>query len=361
MEQPLSGFLKFLLQAREHFGRALAADPEFGLAHCLKGYFAMLLYKQAGVAPAAQSARTALALVAKATAREQSHVEALDAWAAGDLDRTLAIWEAILADHPTDTLALRLAHLKYFWLGRPRDMRASVERVVPRWSRDLPGWGAVLSCRCFAHEECGDYATAEAAGRAAVALDPADLWATHAVAHVIEMPDRHDESIVSLAELEHHWAGANTPWHPLWWHRALFHLERREFDMVLDLYDRRFRDLNSPLAQVQPDFHIDIQNAASMLFRLERHDVPVGDRWIELADKAEKRIGDCRSPFTLPHWLMALAATSRHEAAERMLDAMRAFSHGSETIAAIVGDVALPVGEAVLAHRRGQYARALEL
>src|SRR5262245_46524615 len=50
----------------------------------------------------------------RATAREQSHVEALDTWAAGDLDRTLAIWEAILADHPTDTLALRLAHLKYF-------------------------------------------------------------------------------------------------------------------------------------------------------------------------------------------------------------------------------------------------------
>src|SRR5262249_46554186 len=84
-------------------------------------------------------------LVAKATAREQSHVEALDAWAAGDLDRTLAIWEAILADYPTDTLALRLAHLKYFWLGRPRDMLASVERVVPQWDRDLPGWGAILS------------------------------------------------------------------------------------------------------------------------------------------------------------------------------------------------------------------------
>src|SRR5262249_27938298 len=83
--------------------------------------------------PPAPSARTARPLVAKATAREQSHVEALDAWSAGDLDRTLAIWETILADHPTDTLALRLAHLKYFWLGRPRDMLASVERVVPQW------------------------------------------------------------------------------------------------------------------------------------------------------------------------------------------------------------------------------------
>ena len=361
MEGALSSFLKFRLDAREHLSRSLAADPEFGLAHCLKGYFAMLLYKQAGVAPAAQSARTARPLVAKATARERSHVEALDAWAAGDLDRTLAIWEAILADYPTDTLALRLAHLKYFWLGRPRDMLASVERVVPQWDRDLPGWGAILSCRCFAHEECGNYVIAEAAGRAAVALDPADLWATHAVAHIMEMQDRHDDGIAWLGELERHWAGGNNLLHHLWWHRALFHLERREFEEVLDLYDRRFRDLNSPLAQAQPDYHIDIQNAASMLFRLERHDVPVGNRWIELADKAEKRIGDCMSPFTLPHWLMALAATGRYEAAERMLDAMRAFSRGRRTIAAIVGDLALPVGEAVLAHRRGQYSRAVDL
>src|SRR3989454_6866104 len=279
MERALSSFLKFRLDAREHLSRSLAADPEFGLAHCLKGYFAMLLYKQAGVAPAAQSARTARALVARATAREQPHAAALYAWAAG---------------------------------------------------------------------------------RAAVELDAADLWATHAVAHIMEMQDRHDEGIAWLGELEPHWAGANNLLHHLWWHRALFHLERREFDVVLDLYDRRFRDLNSQLAQLQPDFHIDIQNAASMLFRLERHDVGVGDRWIELADKAEKRIGDCRSPFTLPHWLMALAATGRDEAAQRMLDAMRAFSHGRETIAPIVGEVALPVGEAVLAHRRGQYFPAVD-
>jgi hypothetical protein len=80
MERALSSFLKFRLDAREHLSRCLAADPEFGLAHCFKGYFAMLLYKQAGVAPAAQSARTARALAAKATTREQSHVEALEAW-----------------------------------------------------------------------------------------------------------------------------------------------------------------------------------------------------------------------------------------------------------------------------------------
>ena len=36
----------------------------------------------------------------------------------------------------------------------------------------------------------------------------------------------------------------------------------------LDLYDRRFRNLSSPLVAALPDFHVDVQNAASMLFRL---------------------------------------------------------------------------------------------
>ena len=79
---------------------------------------------------------------------------------------------------------------------------------------------------------------------------------------------------------------------------------------MLDLYDQRFRNLAAPLRS-QPDVFIDVQNAASMLFRLQRLGVDVGDRWEELADKAEARIGDCLSAFTLPHWLMALTATGR--------------------------------------------------
>jgi hypothetical protein len=67
----------------------------------------------------------------------------------------------------------------------------------------------VLSCRSFAHEECGDYAIAEPAGRAAIEIDPGDVWGTHAVAHIMEMQGRYTEGIAWLDELQRHWQGAN--------------------------------------------------------------------------------------------------------------------------------------------------------
>ena len=355
----LGAYVGYRADGAQHLARALAADGEFGLAHCLGGYVTMLSYKRANLPSAAAAARSARA--AKATPREKAHGAALEAWIAGDLDRALAVWEEILVEHPTDLLAFRLAHFNNFWLGRAEAMRDSAERVAPRWARDVPDYGTILSCRCFAAEECGDYAAAEPLGRAALETDSADLWGVHALTHVLEMQGRRQEGLDLLAAHEEYFAGGNNFIHHLWWHAAMFRLEQRDFDAVLELYDRRFRNLASPLTQALPDLYIDVQNAASMLFRLERQGVDVRQRWFELADKAEQRIGDCLSAFTQPHWIMALAAAGRLDAARRMLEAMRDFGRSGGTVAEVVGDVALPVSEAVLAHRCGEPARAVAL
>lgn len=360
-DRSLRGYLMYRADTPEHLARCIAADPEFALAHCTKGYLVMLTYKQANVPVAAAAAQTARSLAADATPRERQHVAALEAWIAGDLERMLSLWEDILAAHPTDVLAFRLAHFNNFWLGRPQAMRSSVERVSASWSPGLEGYGTLLACRAFACEECGDYVTAEQAGRASVDIDPANLWGTHALAHVLEMQGRHAEGIAFLDGLERHWTGASNLAHHLWWHRALFHLERCEFDAVLELYDKRFRNLTSALTQAQPDLYIDIQNAASMLFRLEQQGVDVGGRWIEIADKAEQRIGDCLSAFTLPHWVMALAAAGRDTAAQKMIAAMREFGQSEQALAPIVGRIAVPVAQAICAHRRGDFSRAVDL
>ncbi len=357
----IDGYLRYRADLPLRVTALMEADPEFGLAHCLKGYFAMLSYKAAALPMARQALADAWTFTTSATPREQAHAAALEAWIDGAPDRAVAIWNQILADYPLDILAFRLAHFVNFWLGRPEAMLASVLAVERHWSEALPGYNGMLGCRCFAHEESGYYTEAEHAGRDAIRRDPEDLWAAHGVAHVLEMTGRRGEGIAWIGGLHQNWEQGNNLRHHLWWHLAMYHLERGDHARVLALYDTRFRDMNAPLTQAVPDLYIDMQNAASMLFRLRRHGVDAGDRWVELADKAEARIGDCLSGFTLPHLMMALVATGRDAAAERMLAGMRDFAQGEGINARLVATLALPVTEAVLAHGQGRYDRAVAL
>jgi len=357
----IEGYLSYRADTPARLQQLLAADPELGFAHLLKGYFLMLSFNVAHVPAARAALEAAERLSGGATGRDRAHVAVLGRWIGGDVDATLRGWEQILDEHPLDLLAFRLHHHMAFWQGRADLMAAQAETTLERWSPALAGWPTLLACRCFAEEELGNYAVAEAAGRAAIALQPGDLWAAHGVAHVLEMQGRCEEGLAWLAALEPNWDGGNNLKHHLWWHRALYHLEQGAFEEVLGLYDRRFRDLAAPLTQSQPDLYIDVQNAASMLFRLERQGVDVGGRWGELADKAEMRIGDCLSVFTLPHWMMALTAGGREEAAGRMLEGMRAFAAGGAgTAAGLVRDYAIPIGEALVARARGEPGRACE-
>jgi tetratricopeptide (TPR) repeat protein len=354
-QRALRSFAAYDADLVERVQAVQQADPQFALGHCLWGYVMMLAYSRAAVPVADEACHAALKHAGSATPREQAHVRALERWIAGDIESALVEWEDIVSSAPHDVLAIRLLHANYFWLGRAADMRASLERVLPRWSESTPGYSGLLACLAFSLEETGNYAAAERAGRRAVELDPAEVWGAHAVAHVLEMQRRPQEGIAWLNDLERHWEGKGSFLHHLWWHRAMFHLALREFDAVLDLYDRRFRNLASPLVVAMPDFYVDVQNAASMLLRLELRGVTVGARWNELADKAEIRIGDHLSAWTLPHWMMALAGAGRDAAARSMLEAMRL------SPSAVVREVALPVCQALLAHRRGQHDLVVSL
>lgn len=90
--------------------------------------------------------------------------------------------------------------------------------------------------------------------------------------------------------------------------------------------------------------------------------VAVGDRWQELADKAEERIGEAGHLLLLPHLMMALAATGRAEAARRFLAALRELAGDrGRWAAAALADVVIPVCEAAWAHRQGDYPRVVDL
>lgn len=353
----VEGYVGYRADMKARMDALFAADPGFSMAHCVQGYLFMMAFNAAAL----PGARGALAASRRTvgTAREEAHKSALEAWISGDLQGACDIWDQVVRNHPRDLLAFRLSHFVNFWCGRVDVMLAAVLGAERHWGADLPGYGAILACRCFAHEEAGYYIEAENAGRTAIRHDEGDLWAAHGVAHVLEMTGRRREGIAWIEALQPRWDAKNNLKHHLWWHRAMYHLELGDFDAVLDLYDAGFRDLASPLVGAVPDLYIDVQNAASMLYRLGRHGVDAGDRWTELADKAEARIGDCLSAFTLPHWMMALVATGRDAAAARMLQGIQDFSRGGSALAQLVGTVALPVTRAVFANGQGRHADAL--
>ena len=353
----VSAYLTFQKDTGLHLKQTLTADPEMAMAQCLRGYFFQLFCNPAVAGKAEQSLNAAKASANKngATRREKLHIAALEAWCKGDLIGATDRWEDILLEAPRDTLALRLAHFTHFYFGRGDAMRDSVARTLYAWDDSQPDYGRVLGLYAFGLEESGDYAKAEEFGRRAVADNPADIWSVHAVAHVMEMQGRRSDGIEWLNGLESSWSTANNFAYHVWWHRSLYHLELQQYDRVLELYDSHIR------GDQDSDDYLDMSNGAAMLWRLEANGVDVGDRWQELADKSERRTEDHLLVFADAHFVLALAADGKFDAAARMLETMRGATDDTTTEGPIFANVGLPLCEAILALAQGEHGKAVDL
>jgi tetratricopeptide (TPR) repeat protein len=279
----------------------------------------------------------------------------LAAWIARDQTRTIEIFESILAAHPCDIVALKLAQYLLFYSGDATRMRDTVAKAIAAWDVSLPCYSFALGCHAFGLEECGAYAEAERAGKRAVELDPADIWGAHAVAHVFEMQERTEEGLAWIDALTPGWAKANNFVFHVWWHRCLFLLKQRRYDEALARYDSEVRAEST-------DEQLDITNAVALLWRLEQAGIDVGTRWQELAQRAAARLDDHMLAFGDAHYAMALAAARRANDFARWQESARTYAaQGHETEAIVMGAVGIALGEAAFAHRRRDFARALDL
>lgn len=353
IDASIAAFLAFRLDTGDRLKPGLAADPACVFANVLRGCYMMLMGNRTLVPRAAKSLAAAEAAAAGATAREQAHVAALAAWVGGDFAGAVRRWEAILPEHPRDVIAMRLANFGHFYFGDAEAMRASFARCLHAWDESVPGYGFMLGAYAFAQEEAGDYAAAERDGRRAVEIHPHDVWATHAVAHVMEMQGRADEGVAWITGLEGNFGDCHNFTNHLWWHRALFHWDRGRHDTALDLYDRQVRTEST-------DDSLDIANAASLLWRLELAGVPVGDRWAELAVRAAERIDDHMLVFADAHFAMALAAAGAPGDAARFAESCSAYAGGTETESTVMREAGLDLVASILAFRAGDYGTATD-
>jgi tetratricopeptide (TPR) repeat protein len=352
----VSDYFEYRLSAGDRVKAALAADPTFVMGQCLRGYFMLLIGSTSTVPAARKALEQARSFAPLASTREQMHVAALAAWCEGDTRRACGIWQQIVAENPTDLLALRLDHFTNFWRGESRALRDVPAAALRGFGADLPGYGNVLGMLSFGLEECGDYAEAEKAGRRSVEIDPDDLWGIHAVAHVLEMQGRLAEGTAWLDQPGGTWANRNPFKDHLWWHTALFPLEAGDYDRVLALYD-------SEVKVDESGFYLDVQNAASLLLRLEFCGVDVGARWRQLADIAETRVDDHVLGFTDTHFMMALARDGRQSAAAALLESLRRFAGVADANSArpVAGSLTIPVCEAIGAFAEGNFDRTVEI
>jgi tetratricopeptide (TPR) repeat protein len=287
-----------------------------------------------------------------ATPRELAHVNALAALVAGDFVEAGHRWDAA-ADGTHDLAAVRFAHDVYLHCGADADRLASTTEALTRWAPDDPGYGALLGMHSFSLEEAGHYDDATAAGLEALARDPDDLWALHALAHVYEMTDDQDAAIDLLGGTQDRWRTQDLLATHIWWHLALRLIAAGDHDEVLAIHDALVPTATTAFR---------LCDLTSLLWRLELVGVEVGDRWDVLADRWAATDERHTCGFLDVHAAMVFARRPAHPGAATFLDGVEGAhidvaSENAQTFRTAV----VPLVGAITAFGAGDRAVAAEI
>ncbi|HEY1291017.1 MAG TPA: tetratricopeptide repeat protein [Burkholderiales bacterium] len=329
---------------------AVRADPESGAAQLVEATLLVCSRDARDFEPAARAyARlTQLGL----TVQQQTHVRAIRAALEGDLAGACRVYDEILAHTPHDLLALAAAQTFDYYLGNPASQLARTTRALESWQRTAPGYHVVLAMHAYALQECGAYEEAEAAAYRALALQPWDVRAHHAVAHVMEMQGRFEEGIRWLGARSALWTGAGAASTHLWWHIALYHLELGRPEQALAIYDHR----------MQGDSLSELIDASALLWRLQLAGAPLGKRFHALAAQWSPYAEDAYCAFNDLHAMMAFVGGQRPDDASRLLAALeRRVARRSGANHDMTRLVGLPASRALAAFGRGDYSGAARL
>ena len=355
LERCLDQSLAFVGDPIADIDAVLRDNPGFIMGHCFKAGMLTQAMEVRIYRDILASVKAAERLIDKANDREKGHIAALLAWVDGDFFGAVQHWEDVVTRYPHDLLALTLVHLTDVLLGDVAGQRDCVARVFPLWDESMPGYEFVLGFYSFGLEENRDFSHAEEIGRRAVAMRPQHPYAIHAVAHVLEMKGRQSGGIWWMTSRTGDWATTNFDNH-LWWHLALFHLDLKQTDKVLEIYDSNLRS-----AGRSDEKYAELDSAA-LLWRLKMLGVDVGERWSELADKWEPASNDTLYAFNDVHAMMAFVAAGRTTAASELLNANERYvDHASDANVAMSRIMGLPFCRALQAFAAENYGDCVDL
>lgn len=346
-----SRFARFCGDPLEPLRDALADSPDFSMALIAKAWIYALSTEPQATAQARRMVED-LKDMPKGV-REASHIEALKLAAATEWTMASRALDIHNANFPTDLIGVMAGHQVDFLTANARNLRDRIARALPAWD-GVHGRSHLLGMLAFGLEEAGDYERAEEAGMAALAADPDDSWAHHAVAHVMEMQGRAAEGRDFIRKRRAHWA---QPQNFLkvhnWWHLALCYLELGEPDAALAVYDDDIRGEPSTVAQ-------NLVDASALLWRLHLLGVDVGDRWEELADTWTQHADARTYPFNDVHAALAYIGAGRRSDATDLVK----IAHEGQMYQEMnrwMRDTGTPVIDGLLLFDRGEYAAAADV
>ncbi|KAK3569802.1 hypothetical protein QTP86_004608 [Hemibagrus guttatus] len=371
-----------------------AADPDFVMGHVIStglqlvGTGSSVLQDQK--LSSAVRKTVDLAGDQELTAREKLHVKAIELFAKGALAKACDVWEDILVEHPTDMLALKFSHDGFFYLGEQTRMRDSVARVLPHWKPHMPLYSYLKGLYSFGLLETHFYDQAEKVAKEGLALTREDGWCVHSVAHVHEMKAEIEKGLKFMASTEKDWVVCDMLACHNYWHWALYHIEKGEYEAALKIYDEQVshRCVNSGAM-------LDTVDACSMLYRLEmegpvplaRNKMPkhyftvavrvpiimelsvyavgvsVKERYRELLQVTEPHSEDHTLLFNDLHFLIVSLGCKETGITQRLLESLRELAKNPEEnhqhqLASTIG---LPMCQAMVEYDEGNYSKTVEL
>lgn len=305
--------------AAEALEGAVAADPDFALAHAARAR----LHAIRAEMPAARARIAAAAeqVARRGTERERSHVGilslAINGQPARALDATLAHVEA----WPRDALILSLplgAFGLFAFSGMAGHDQARVD-LCERHARhyDADDWW-FLTYRGWSQAENGAVAQGRALTQRGFELRRENANAAHALSHAMYEAGAGEEA-EALIEGWLPGYDRSGPLHGhIAWHAALGALERGDAERALALYAAHV----APAVSAGMPVNV-VSDTASFLWRLQAygHAVPAG-LWQAAADYARPVFPAAGFPFADAHMAILEAATGEREAAERRAAAL---------------------------------------
>ena len=175
--------LTFYPGAIQSYERAIAADPDFAMAHAGK---AQILLRQGEPAAAREALADAKARVSNVTDREASHIALFDLVFSGQTDAALAALDRHLGEWPRDALVVNTAANPNGviggsgQLGQKHRIALLMDSLAPHYGDDP--W--FVSYHAMALSEDGRLGPARAKIEQSLAANPRNAHGAHGFAHV---------------------------------------------------------------------------------------------------------------------------------------------------------------------------------